>query len=197
MRATPTAQSERRPNRRAFTLVEVLLALAITALVGLSVAAMLTATAYGTTSRQEMRGLLVKTQTISARLNAAIRTSKVVLYPNAGQATSNDYLVLWTADENDDSTKQNNEVQLIERNAVNNELNSYVDSTDTADFGNVAAFRTQALASYPSARWASGVTSLSLRATTDPAGTMLLSYRFTVAEGQATETAVGAAAPRQ
>ena len=197
MRATPTVRLERRLSRRAFTLVEVLLALAITALVGLSVAAMLTATAYGTTSRQEMRGLLVKTQTISARLSAAIRTSREVLYPNAGQPTSNDYLVLWTADENDDSVKQNNEVRLIERSTVDNELDSYVDSTDTADFSNVAAFRTQALASYPSVRWARGVTTLSFQATTDPADTMLLSYHFTVAEGQATETAVGAAAPRQ
>lgn len=183
-------------RHRAFTLVEVLLALAITGLVGLSVATMLTATAYGTTNHRETRGLLVQSQTISARLNSAIRTAKEVLYPNASQTTSTDYIVVWIADDNDDSTKQNNEVQLIERNSGNNELRSYANPADTADFTNVAAFRTQALASYTSVRWSTGVSVLSFEATTSPTDTMLIGYTFTVTQNQTSHTSVGAATPR-
>ncbi len=181
----------------AFTLVEVLLALTITAMVGASVAAMLAGTSYGTSSRRSMRGVLVKTQTTHSRLSAALRVAREVVHPNSGQPTSNDYLVLWIADANDDNIKQNNEVQLIERVAAQDELRSYTSDADPADFVDTSTFRTLALSSYTPELWATEVTALSSRATLSPAGTTLISFRLTVTHGDLTDTAVGASAVRQ
>lgn len=185
------------PRGPGFTLVEVLLALVVTTLVGLATVAMLSATAYGTTSRQHARTLLITTRVVDARLGAALRSAQEVVYPNSGQPTATDYLVLWVNDENGDDVKQHGEMQLIERDSATNELRSYRNSADATTYADVAGFRAAALASYPGETWAHGVSALDLAATTTPAGTVLVSFRLTVSEGGESESAVGAVAPRQ
>ena len=175
----------------AFTLVEVLTALTITALVAVTTITMLSATAYAGDANRGTRELLVRSKIIDGRLRSAIRASTEVI------DSSNNHLVLWTGDDNNDSAKQNDEVQLIERNTATNELFSYANPADTNGFVDAATFRTNAIASYPSQRWATDVTATTITVTTTPTGsTALVSYRVTVQRGAVSETAIGAAALR-
>ncbi|MEX0885754.1 MAG: hypothetical protein WD009_04865 [Phycisphaeraceae bacterium] len=72
-------------------MIELTFALAGTAIVGLGVAGMLAATTYGTTSRHDMRELLVRGMMLNERVAEAVRASRQVL------ASGEDYLVLWVA----------------------------------------------------------------------------------------------------
>ena len=193
----PRLRLSRLRNPSAFTLVELLIALIITAVIGASTVAMLGAVSYGTTNRREMRSLVVKTRTVQMRMDLALRTAEEVLYPNATQPSVADYTVIWVADENDDDTKQNNEIRLIERDTSTKELNTYRSATDTATFTTVSAFRTNALAAYTPTRWATGISALTFAATTAPTNTFLVSYQLTAESNSQTETAAGAVAPRQ
>ncbi|MCP4247270.1 MAG: hypothetical protein GY778_09505, partial [bacterium] len=80
-----------RTRRNGLTLVELLLAVMISALIGGGVVAMLVAVAYGTSSSRDLRAIVVKSATIDGRLGAAIRRSRQVL------AVGTDYCILWTA----------------------------------------------------------------------------------------------------
>ncbi len=162
----------------------------ITALVGVSAAATLSATAYGTSSRRSMSALLVKSRMVNTRLATAIRASLEV------EAVGADYVVLWVDDTNGDDTKQNNEMQLIERDTLENELNSYRDTSDTAPFSSAAAFRANALAAYAAEPWATGVSAMTLTADAGPPDTKFISFRLTFTADDMSETTVGAAARR-
>ncbi len=52
------------PTRRAVTLVELIISLLITSMVALGVAAILQAASYGTSSRREIRRIVVRTQQV-------------------------------------------------------------------------------------------------------------------------------------
>lgn len=190
--AAPNYNPQIKTRRSAFTLVELLIALTITALVGATTVSMLSAMSNGTDANRTVRELLVKTKMIDGRIRSAVRGSVEVI------DSSNDHLILWKADENDDDAKQNNEVQLIERNSATNELHSYQNSADTNGFSTAAAFRSNAIATYTSQRWATDVTASAITVTTTPAGSKaLVSFRITVNSGSANETAIGAAALRE
>jgi hypothetical protein len=184
-------------RRRALTMVELLLAMAITSLVGLATAAMLRATAYATFSRQGQRTLLVRAQTIETRLAAAVRGAAEIVVPNSATPTQAEYIVLWAGDANADDVKQLAEMQLIERNTTTGVLATYSNAGAVGDFTTAAAFRTAALATYPSDGWGGGLTELSFTLVTTAADHPLLTYRLTLSEGDATQTLQGAAAPRK
>jgi len=177
----------------AFTLVEVLLALTITGLVGLAVVTMLSAASYGATSRAGMRDLLVVSRTTSARLGVCIRTAVEVVSVDAG----GEYIVLWVQDTNEDSTRQYDELQLIERNTVANELRSYATTSDATAFTTAAAFRTTALASFTAQTWATGITDIEFKqiAASGEQGP-LVTWRLTAARDDVSDVASGAAAVR-
>lgn len=178
-------------NLRAFTLVELLITLTVSAVIAATVITMLSATAHGSDSSRTMRELLVRGRVIDGRLRSAIRGSVEVI------DHSDDYLVLWTGDTNGDDAKQNDEAQLIERDPSTYELTSYANSADTNGFTTAAAFRSNAKASYPSQRWASGVTTTVIDATNPPAGgAAMVSYRVMIERESATEVIVGAEALR-
>ena len=61
----------RRHACRGLTLLELLLALAGTAVIGTAVAAMLTGVAYGTTADKDMRSLITRQMALRARVEAA------------------------------------------------------------------------------------------------------------------------------
>ncbi len=101
-----------RPFNRAshhtgMTLVELLMALAITALVTLAAAGMLSAVTHGSAERTDMRSLIVRQEMISQRLSAAARASRQVLASDGTQ------LVLWMTDANHDGLPQVGEVRWI------------------------------------------------------------------------------------
>ncbi len=169
------------------TLTELLIAAAITALVGAAVTAILAATSYGTTSRAGARHVLVQNRTTLLRLDDALRAAREVVAVNPA------YLVLWTADPNEDETRQHGELQLIEWSADAEQICSYRNPADASAYANVATFRAAALAGYPSECWASGVTDAAF-ALVSPVGeeSPLVSYRITAAHEGTADTAVGA-----
>ena len=110
----------RAAGKRGLTLVELLIAVTITALVGAGVATMLVATTRGTSSRTDLRGLVVKHKTLSARLGSSIRSAKMVL------AAGSDFVVLWAHDDRANDLPNRSELQRIEWDNTNNEVRSYV-----------------------------------------------------------------------
>ena len=82
------AASSGRPRGRGFTLVELLISMIVCSLVAAGVATMMVTVSYGTSTSRDLRGLVVKSQVVDARLAAAIRGSRSVL------AVGADYLLI-------------------------------------------------------------------------------------------------------
>ncbi len=197
--STKTGRARR---ARGMTLIELLLAVAGTALVAAAIAAMLVATSYGTESRTDMRELIVKHKAISTRLSAAIRSARMVLEQGDG------YIVLWLADTNEDGQPNLAELRRLERHGATNALRSYIapadldetDNTaydlDTTDFG-TETDSIKGSANFPEALWATDVTGWDL--TLDDADARLarlVTWRLALRAGDMTDTAVGVAALR-
>lgn len=181
----------------AFTLVELLLAMAIMAIIGVAALTILGATTYGTSDDQLRRELLVNIEVIKKRINGTIHSAKELIMPHSGQTTSTDYFIVWANDTNNDDTKDNSEIVLVERNTTDNELLAYQDTSAAGTFSDAATFRTTALASYPSTRWASGFSALSCTATFGTGNFPLFTYKFTVTRGTTNESYTGSASTRQ
>ncbi|MCC6679764.1 MAG: hypothetical protein IT445_02575 [Phycisphaeraceae bacterium] len=113
--------------RHGFTIVELLIALTCTALIGAAIASMMTAVGYGTTSSRELRELAVKSKALCARVTAAVRQSSMVL--EAGD----DYLVLWRYDTDGDGTPSAAELQRLDYNADADTLTSFEPDPSAAD----------------------------------------------------------------
>ena len=180
----------RRHVCRAMTLVELLIAIAICALIGAAAVAMLSATAYGTTSSRSMSAVLVKSHAVNARIAAAVRRSVEVV------AAGDDYIILWLADDNEDEARQYGELQLVEYDTDDETLRSYSNAADATDFATASAFRTTAKASYTAEDWATGLTDISFTTDTAPPGTTIVNYRITVHDDLVDETSIGAATLR-
>lgn len=171
-----------------------LIALTVTTLIGLAVVAMLSAAAYGSTSRSGMRELFVLGRTTAARVGQAIRTAAEVVEVDG---VAGAYIVLWTADINADGAKQHGEMQLIERDGSTNDLVSYTNPADSTTFASAAAFRAVALATFTPERWATGITDATFtQVAPQDGGTALISYRITATRNGISETSVGAVAVR-
>lgn len=96
-----------RPRARALSLVEMLLTLTLSSLVGLGVAMMLAAAAAGTQSQNDTRQATTRSQVATHRLGNIMRGAAMVL------AAEDDHLVLWTGD-----AEGNDEVNLAEMRRV-------------------------------------------------------------------------------
>ena len=201
-----------RHQARAFTLVELLLALAITGMVSAGVATMLAAVSYGTSSQRDLRGVVVKGRVLNARLSAAVRSARALL------ESGTDYLVLWNGDVNTNGTTDApdlSEMRLIERDAGLDELRSYgfpdswtqaqIDAADVSfqltgnpsGFFQTATATAKTNASFVPTKWGTGVTAISFALDdTNPETASLVSYRLTLSAGSLSETVVGAASAR-
>jgi type II secretory pathway pseudopilin PulG len=180
-------------KRRGLTLAELLIGLTITVLVGTATVAMLSAAAYGTTSRLGMRQLLVQHRALHARIGSAIRNAlEVVAVHPSGK-----YVVVWVEDTNDDGTKQHGELELIEWSSATSEMLRYRDPTDTTDFTSAADYRVPILTAVTPVRWAAGVTAAEFEKT-EPAGaeTQIVSFRITSTRDGVSESTIGVAAVR-
>jgi len=116
--------------RSGITLVEVLLALALTGLIAASVAAMLYTLSYGTTTRNDLRRQNTKSLVLRQRLDVAIRSAKAVL------AADSNYVVLWTADLKRNQKPDLSELHRIEWNSSTQQLTSYAAPANLADADN-------------------------------------------------------------
>jgi prepilin-type N-terminal cleavage/methylation domain-containing protein len=121
-------------RRRGLTLIELVIGLAITAVVSAVLAILINATAVGTNSTQDGRRSLVKMQGVKAQLEDTIKNSSCVLAAGAN------YIVLWTGDLNGAPTPVNravnlSELRLIEVDTATGNLNIYAVQWP-ANFGN-------------------------------------------------------------
>lgn len=181
------------------TLVEMLMALTVTGLIGVAIASMLSAVAYGTDSSKDLRSLVVKNKTLSARITAAVRSSAQLLDAADG------YVVLWTKDLNDSGQPDLLELQRIELDAGTDELTSYTPASgavdvaydiDTDDFDAV----TTALigsSDLEGALWATGINQWTVTLDkADPLDATLVSFQLTLDAGGLTDTSVNAVSLR-
>jgi hypothetical protein len=184
---------------RGLTLVEMLLAMSGTGLVGVAIATMLVAVAYGTQSDKDMRTLVVKHKTLDARLSAAIRESQMVL--DAGD----DFLVLWLYDTDESEAPDLSEIRRIEW--AHGVLTAYQAPDDLSDASDTSYALTddfdaitgaiQGSAIFPGRIWGVGIVDLSIALNDiDPRAATLVSYRFTLQAGDLTDAAINAVALR-
>lgn len=114
------------PRRTGLTLIELMVSLIITSLIAVAVASVIHAGAYGTSSRREVRRLVVQTQELRMRLSDTVRLAQAVLACGQG-AGGEKYIVLWTGDSNRDGDEQVNlsELQFVEWTPAAQRLTSY------------------------------------------------------------------------
>ncbi len=189
----------RAAHAQAFTIVELLMALAITGLIGAAVASMLTAVSYGTNNSRDIRTLVVKNKTISARITAAIREATQLL--DAGD----NYIILWTDDINDSGAPDLLELRRINLNTGTRKLIDYTpdpDATDVAYDLEATDFDAVTLSLIDSddmlgALWATDVTAMTVTLDeSDPLEATLISFQVTISEGALSDTSVNAASLR-
>ncbi len=207
--------SRRRPLQRGMTLVELLIGLAITGMIGAAIAAMLSAVSYGTRSDHDLRRLAARHKAIDARLGDAIRYSRMALASYTAVDGSL-LLVLWTGDARVNSSPNRSEIRVLRFHPGAGDLASYkaappaggwTDANDTKyQFDtNFAATVVPGFLSGTPEVWASGVAALDLRfgrldtGTPTPAqvqAAKLISYRVTLGPADAGAVVVGAARMR-
>jgi hypothetical protein len=108
-----------RYKHRGFTLVELMMATVGVGLMAVGISSMLTVVAYGTTSSRDLRSLVVKQKAVSARINAAVRGSKMVLDSGLG------LIVLWIHDDDEDGLPSLSEIRLVEFDQTTKQIVSY------------------------------------------------------------------------
>ncbi len=185
-------------HHRAFTIVELLIALTCTALIGAAIASMMAAVGYGTTSSRELRELAVKSKALCSRVTAAVRQSSMVL--EAGD----NYLVLWRYDADGDGTPSTAELQRLDYDADADTLTSYEpdpDATDTEyaldDDFEIATNTLIATDDLVPALWAGNVTDWQLTLDNDDAQeARLLGLRLTLSAGDLSDVAIAAVSLR-
>jgi len=188
----------RRTLARGMTLLELLLALAGTAVVGTAVAAMLTGVAYGTQSDKDLQGLITRQMALRSRVEAEVRESRMILDAGGG------YLILWSGDDDGSGTPDKTEIQVIEYDAGMQRVMRYAPAPLIADEAYALSddFRTitneyKGEASFPGERWAENITSLAITLDAlDPQSARLVSIRFVMLGGKVPATAISAAAVR-
>jgi len=184
--------------RRGLTLVELLMALAITALIGAAVTAMMFGVSHGTSENKDIRGLTLRSKAINARLAARIRTARSVLHAQDG------LLILWTGDANDNAKPDRSELQRIERDGDTGVITSYTIAADGTDAehelaSDFDALTTAAIDSGDMAgeAWARAVAGFAV--TLDDAAAQsagLVSFRITLRAGNLSDVTINAAALR-
>lgn len=187
------------PAHRGLTLIELLLALSGTALIGSAIVSMLFAVSYGTKTDKQLRSLVTKQMTLRARIGAAVRESSMVLEEGDG------YLFLWVYDTDESGQPNLDEIALLEFDPAEQTLTMYraPESPSSNPEYNAAgdiASQTAGVkggSNFPAERWASGVTAFTITLdNADAQAARLVSYRLTLAAGDERDTAIGAASLR-
>jgi type II secretory pathway pseudopilin PulG len=183
--SAPRRLRRRTAGTRGVMLVEILLALAISGLIAAGVASLLFATASGTKDRQELRQRNVRVEVLTSRVDAAIRSSSVLL------ARDSKCLVLWVADVKKNAQPNLSELRRIEWDATTKQLICYrapatlADASDTAydlaatDFlTTTAALRGSA--SFPGTVWANNVSGWNSSPAAPTSATRVIGYDVTL-----------------
>jgi len=187
-----------RTKRRGLTLLELLLALSGTAVIGTAVTMLITGVAYGTQTDKDLRELVTRQMALRARLEAELRESRLIL--DAGS----DYVILWSADTNGDDLPNKSELQVIEYDAPLDRVMRYAPADGITDvaYSTSDDFRTltdayKGDATFPGERWAENITSVELTLDNiDPQSARLVSFRVGMNGGEVPDTVIGAASLR-
>lgn len=171
----------------------------ITGLVALGVAGVLQAASYGTSSKREVRRLVVRSEQLRHRVDDAIRNARAVLAAGS-DLNGNIYLVLWRGDINNVSTNRDkvnlSELQMLEWSTAESMLSSRAAATtpnpDTA-YELTASFHAAAQA-LPATLWADSVSDFSTSLSQAPPQTRLVTWSINVASDLVSEQVGGAAA---
>lgn len=202
-RSAAPRSAPRGARRRGLTLVELILGILITSIIGAAIAAMLFAVSRGTEDEDNLRALVTRGKRVHAASTAALRGCRSLLAADAQR------IVLWSRDLPDGGGEGNARIDAAELRVIDfaadaNELRWY-EPTDAipdvsyeadADFLTVAGgliddghMRARA--------WATGVGSFSLTFDdSEPADARLAGYRLTLREGAFEHEAVAAVAMR-
>lgn len=183
---------------RGLTLLELLLALAGTAVVGAAVTMMLTGVAYGTQSSKDLRTLVTKQMALRARIEAEVRESQTILDQGVG------YLILWGEDADDSGTPNKSEIQVIELDAGAETITRYAPADGIADVEYALADDFRAVtdaykgdSTFPGERWGTEVSSFAITLDdADPQLARFVSFRLGLRGGEVSATAIGGAALR-
>ncbi len=104
------------PTRRGLSMLELILALAITAMVGAAITGMLTSVAMGQRLRRDNRSFVIRTHALKSRLSAYIGPCRSLLMCDGTD------LVLWLDDSRQGGTVHASEVRWLVFDAVNGRL---------------------------------------------------------------------------
>jgi prepilin-type N-terminal cleavage/methylation domain-containing protein len=121
MPITAVGRSRLRAGRRCargLSLVEVIMALAIAAMISAGVSSLLFAVANGTKDRQEVRRRNVKAEVLANRIDGAVRSSAMLL------GRDNRAMVFWVSDSRDNQVPNLSELLRIEYDAATKEIRS-------------------------------------------------------------------------
>lgn len=185
------------------TMIELLMALTITSIIGAAIAAMLFATARGTSDQNDQRDFLMRQKSLDARLSAVLRSSTRVL---AGDAT---YMVLWMGDSRKNDLVNLSELRRIEFDSTNQRIVAYKTvfpqgwsqaQIDAADAGHALSSNFNTLTTnlktssyFPAEIWMTGISAASF---TYPTATLadvrLVNYQITLTEDTLTQVMIGA-----
>lgn len=195
-------------RRAGFTLVETVMALGMTCMIGLAIATMFFAIGSATADRNNRRALVVQRLVLTNRLAAAIRGSRMVL------AAGTNYLVLWVNDDNGDDQPNLSELRRISIDTKTGLITSNmvawpagtsqatIDSLDlaydpaTTDFDKLTSSLLTANY-FPATSYASGVTAATITLNNASAqSASLVSLTLTITSNGASETLIAAAGPR-
>jgi hypothetical protein len=204
------SRHSRTSRRRAgLTLVELLLALASTGLIAAAVAALMVSVSYGSSSRNDLRSLVVKSKTLTGRLNSTLRGAAAVLDLD----TDSQALLLWTGDTRSDALPNISELKLLELDADTGTVRCYSPNLPTnlsdeqleaqdlsyaldSNFNTIAQ-TLKSNGSLAPAAWATGVRQWQFTLNTAAAAdASLVSFRITLTNGHLTNEVIGAAALR-
>jgi len=196
-----------RHHRAGLTLVELLLALAITGVIGLTVTGIVQATSYGTKTDAELRSFVVRHAVLSNRLTAAVRSSRLVLGHGDG------YIILWLRDSRENDLPNLSELMLIEHHDETNRIYCYRGTIpdvlsaieqETADLPYELTSNFESITStlksgdyFEGELWADNVTECEIKLDmVNPQLARLVSFRITTTLGEKSDVTVGAAALR-
>jgi prepilin-type N-terminal cleavage/methylation domain-containing protein len=112
-------QSKLRPSPntsrlRGMTLMELMIGLAITAIVAAVIAVLMNSTAVGTNSQQDGRRSLVKFQAMKAKVGDELANARCILDATPTNGSSPYYIIYWTGDQAGAVTPVNGAVNLSE-----------------------------------------------------------------------------------
>jgi type II secretory pathway pseudopilin PulG len=196
----PRPLGPRRRRTAGVTLVEVLLALAVTSLIASSVAGLVYTVSQTQRDQQHLRRRNSRAEVVAARVDGAIRSATAVL------AVGSDYLVLWKTDSRTNRMPNLSEIQRIEWDRAGQRLRAYAAPADlaeaddpaydlTSDFSQITA-ALKDTPDFPGETWCRDVAGWQPGPAGASQATRLLSYTITFQDAAGTATFKSSAALR-